>query len=60
MSVPMRQFLRCLDAEVEDALDLGVEHVARRAEARDAVAHHAAELRALVENRHSWPLERSW
>ncbi len=39
-------------AEVDDAPDLGVEHVARRAKARDAVAHHAAGLLALVEDRH--------
>ena len=31
-----------LDAEVEDALDLGVEHVARQPVLRDAEAHHAA------------------
>jgi hypothetical protein len=40
-----------LHAEVEDALDLGVEDVARRAEAGDAVAHHAAEELVLVEDR---------
>jgi len=39
-----------LHAEVEDALDLGVEHGARRAKAGDAVTHHAAELSALVED----------
>ena len=50
-SVPMRHLQARLDAQVEDALDLGVEHFARRAEARDAVAHHAAELLVLVEDR---------
>ena len=39
-----------LDAEVEDALDFGVEHVARRAVARNAVAHHAAEELVVVED----------
>ena len=33
-----------VDAEVEDARDLGVEDLAREAVARDAVAHHAAGL----------------
>ena len=37
-------------AQVQDALDLGVQDVARRAEARDAVAHHAAEFLAFVED----------
>ena len=48
-----------LDAEVEDALDLGVEHLARRAEARDAVAHHAAEVLVLVEDGDRVALERA-
>ncbi len=46
-----------LDAEIENALDLGVEHFARRAEAGDAVAHHAAEVLALVEDRDLMALE---
>ena len=40
-----------LDAHVDDALDLGVQHLARRAEARDAVAHHPAQMLVLVEYR---------
>ena len=38
-------------AEREDAVDLGVEHVARRAVAGDAEAHHAAELVVRLEDR---------
>ena len=45
-----------LHADVEDALDFGVEDVARRAKARNAVAHHAAELGMLVENGDLVPL----
>jgi hypothetical protein len=40
-----------VDAQVEDALDFGVEHITRRAVARDAVAHHAAEVLVVVEDR---------
>ena len=39
-----------LHAHVDNALDLAVEHVARRAIAGNAIAHHAAELRVGVEN----------
>jgi hypothetical protein len=46
------------DAEVEDALDFGVERVARRAVAGDAVAHHAAEEFVLVEDGAAVALER--
>ena len=38
------------DAEIDDALDLGVEHMARRAIARNAVAHHAAKLGLRLEH----------
>jgi len=41
-----------LDAHVEDAPHLGVEHLARQAVLGDAEAHHAAALRAGFENRH--------
>ena len=58
MSVPTRHFMRVSIAEVEDALDLGVEDVARRAEARDAVAHHAAQVLVVVEDGDRVPLER--
>jgi hypothetical protein len=56
----MRVFMRALTPSVEDALDLGVEHLARRAEARDAVAHHAAELARSSKIVTSWPLSASW
>ncbi len=57
-SVPMRRLHARLDAQVEDALDFGVEHFARRAEAGDAVAHHAAEEFMLVEDGDIVALER--
>jgi hypothetical protein len=41
-----------LDAEVEDALDLRVEDLAREPVARDAEAHHAAGARAGIADRH--------
>ena len=41
-----------LDAHVDDARDLGVEHVARQAVFRDAEAHHAAGHRAGLADRH--------
>ena len=41
-----------LDAQVEDALHLGVEHVARQPVLRDAEAHHAAGQRAGLDDRH--------
>ncbi len=40
-----------LDPQVENALDFAVEHVARRAIAGNAVAHHAAEFGARLEYR---------
>ena len=45
-----------LHADVEDALDLRIENIARRAKAGNAVAHHAAEFRMLVENGDLVPL----
>jgi hypothetical protein len=47
-----------VDAELDDALDLGVEHVARQAVAGDAEAHHAAGHRAGLADRHAWPERR--
>jgi hypothetical protein len=47
-----------LDAEVKNALDLGIKDVAWRAKARDAVSHHAAKLRALVKKGHVVAPER--
>jgi hypothetical protein len=44
--------------QVEDALDLGIQHIAWRAKARNAVAHHAAQLGALVEQRNGVALAR--
>jgi len=44
-----------LDAHVEDALDLPVEHIARRPVAGDAVAHHATQLLVRIEDRHGMP-----
>ncbi len=44
---------RQLDAQVEDALHLGVEHVARQPVLRDAEAHHAAGERAGFDDRHA-------
>src|SRR5262245_38935944 len=41
------------DAHIDDALDLSVEHIARRAVAGDAVAHHAAKLLGSLEDRHA-------
>ena len=41
-----------LHAEVEDRLDLGVEHLVRQPVARDAVAQHAAALGGALEHRH--------
>jgi hypothetical protein len=38
-----------VDAEVDDAVDLGVEHVAGESVRRNAVAHHAAQLLARVD-----------
>ena len=40
-----------VDAAVQDPLDLGVEALARQAVARDAVAQHAAEVLARLEDR---------
>jgi hypothetical protein len=52
------RFSSQLDAQVEDALHLGVEHVARQAVLRDAEAHHAAGQRAGLDDRHAWPRRR--
>jgi hypothetical protein len=43
---------RDLDAEVDEALNLGIEHFARQAVLRDAEAHHAAGHRARFADRH--------
>src|SRR5262249_44389761 len=40
------------DAEIDDAPDLRVEHVARQSIFRDAEAHHAAGPRTRVDDRH--------
>ena len=47
-----------LDPEVEDALYLGVQHVARRAKARNAITHHAAEFGAFIKQSHVVALQR--
>ena len=41
-----------LDAEIEDALDFGIEHVARQAIFRNAEAHHAAGRGPGIVDRH--------
>ena len=46
-----------LHPQVEDALNLRVQHVARGTETRDAVAHHASEEFVLIENRHFMTLQ---
>jgi hypothetical protein len=46
------------DPQVEDALDLGVQHVTWCAKTRDAVTHHAAQLRVFVKDRDAVALER--
>ena len=47
-----------LDAQVEDALDLGVEDVARQPVARDAEAHHAAGVGPASWIVTAWPSRR--
>ena len=42
-----------VDAQVDDALDLGVEHVARQPVLGDAEAHHAACHRPRLADRHA-------
>ena len=46
------------DPEVEDPLDLGVQHVARQPVARDAKAHHASGHRPGFTDRHRVPAAR--
>ena len=41
------------DAEIDDALDLGIEHLARQPVLRNAEAHHAARHRTGLANRHA-------
>ncbi len=43
------------DPELDDALDLGVQHVARQSVFRDAEAHHAARQRARFSDGHAMP-----
>ena len=40
------------DAQVQNALDFGVQHITRGSKAGDAVAHHAAQFGALVKQGH--------
>ena len=47
-----------LHAHPDDARDLGVEHLAREAVPRDAVAHHPAQVRRRLADRHGVPEAR--
>src|SRR5450759_1710339 len=39
-----------LDTEIKDALDFGIKHFSRRPKTRNAIAHHAAQLRMVIEH----------